>query len=28
VPQLREAGLTSEDIDTILVDNPRRLFAN
>jgi phosphotriesterase-related protein len=27
VPQLRAGGLSDADIDTILVDNPRRLFA-
>jgi phosphotriesterase-related protein len=27
VPQLRAGGLSGDDIDTILVDNPRRLFA-
>lgn len=26
VPQLRAGGLTAEDVETILVDNPRRLF--
>lgn len=28
VPQLLEGGLTPEDIETILVANPRRLFTN
>lgn len=27
VPQLRAGGLSAEDVETILVDNPRRLFA-
>jgi phosphotriesterase-related protein len=27
LPQLRERGLSEREIDTILVDNPRRLFA-
>ena len=27
LPKLRDAGLSDRDIDTILVDNPRRLFA-
>ena len=27
VPQLRAGGLTEADIATILVENPRRLFA-
>jgi phosphotriesterase-related protein len=28
LPRLREQGLSDEDIDAILIDNPRRLFAN
>lgn len=28
IPRLLEMGLSRQDIDTILVDNPRRLFAN
>jgi phosphotriesterase-related protein len=28
VPQLREAGVTDAEIDALLVDNPRRFFAN
>jgi phosphotriesterase-related protein len=28
IPRLVESGLTKEDIDKILIDNPRRLFAN
>ena len=28
VPQLRKLGLPQEDIDHILIDNPRRLFVN
>jgi len=27
LPKLKEAGLTQDQIDTILIDNPRRLFA-
>ena len=27
LPKLRAGGLSEEQIDTILVDNPRRLFA-
>ncbi len=27
VPALRERGMSERDIETILVDNPRRLFA-
>ncbi len=27
VPQLKEAGATDEDVDRLLVDNPRRFFA-
>jgi predicted metal-dependent phosphotriesterase family hydrolase len=27
IPQLLEGGLGKDDIETILVDNPRRLFA-
>src|ERR1700757_871623 len=28
IPRLKEMGLTDEDVETILVSNPRRLFAN
>jgi len=28
IPQLRAAGLSAEDIDHILIDNPRRFFAH
>lgn len=27
IPQLRESGLSERDIETILIDNPRRLFS-
>ena len=27
VPQLKDAGVTDTQIDTLLVDNPRRFFA-
>jgi predicted metal-dependent phosphotriesterase family hydrolase len=27
IPKLLEGGLDAKDIETILVDNPRRLFA-
>jgi phosphotriesterase-related protein len=28
IPRLIELGLTQADVDAILIDNPRRLFAN
>jgi predicted metal-dependent phosphotriesterase family hydrolase len=28
VPKLRELGMPAADIEAILVENPRRLFAN
>src|SRR3546814_3595008 len=28
LPKLREQGMSDEDIDKILIDNPRKLFAN
>jgi len=27
IPALREAGVSDEDIDMMMVENPRRLFA-